>query len=112
MISLVRLPRAQRLLLRRQQAAEQNGPSLRVVWRAFSYRPDFDTSYPYKFINSSTGMAFDLTGWNTAENASIEQYPYNGGANQLLQIALTASSTWFERNGQPGCAQHARSIGE
>lgn len=65
-----------------------------TVWRASSYRPDFDTSYYYKFINSQSGLAFDVKSWNTAENAPIEQYTYNGGGNQLFQIVLTASSTW------------------
>jgi hypothetical protein len=65
-----------------------------TVWRASSYRPDFDTSYYYKFINSQSGLAFDVKSWNTADNAQIEQYGYNGGGNQLFKIILTASSTW------------------
>ena len=65
-----------------------------TVWRASSYRPDFDTSYLYKFVNSSSKLAMDVAGKSTADNAKVDHCGYNGGANQLFKIVLTASSTW------------------
>ncbi|MBC7770898.1 MAG: RICIN domain-containing protein, partial [Pyrinomonadaceae bacterium] len=65
-----------------------------TVWRASSYRPEFNTSYRYKLINSQTKMALDVRSWSKDDGAVLQQWPYSGGTNQLFKIELVASSTW------------------
>lgn len=66
-----------------------------TVWRAASYRPVFDSSYLYRFINSKSKLAMDVAGSSTSDGAAVLQYvPFTDRLNQQFKVVLTASSTW------------------
>jgi hypothetical protein len=66
-----------------------------TVWRAASYRPVFDSSYVYRFVNSKSKLAMDVAGSSTSDGATVLQYqPFTDRLNQQFRILQTASSTW------------------
>lgn len=75
-----------------------------TVWRGSSYRPDFNTGYSYRLINSQTKLALDIAGGSKSDGASVIQWPFTGSANQLFKIELVASSTWRLRSVSSGKA--------
>jgi len=66
-----------------------------TVWRAASYRPVFDASYLYRFVNSRSKLAMDVAGSSTSAGAPVLQYvPFTDRLNQQFKVVLTAASTW------------------
>jgi hypothetical protein len=66
-----------------------------TVWRAASYRPVFDPLYAYRFIDSQSGLAMDVSAGSTADGANLIEYvPSTTKPNQQFRIVSTASSVW------------------
>jgi hypothetical protein len=66
-----------------------------TVWRAASYRPVFDPVYAYRFIDSQSGLAMDVTGASSSDGVNLIEYvPSTTKPNQQFRIVLTAASTW------------------
>ena len=65
-----------------------------TVWRQASYNPVFDDNYVYRLVNVSSHLTLDIAYSSTAENAFVDQWYDNGGANQHFQIIQVASSQW------------------
>ena len=66
-----------------------------TVWRAASYRPVFDPVYAYRFIDSQSALAMDVTAASAADGVNLIEYvPSTSKANQQFRIIPTASSVW------------------
>jgi hypothetical protein len=66
-----------------------------TVWRASSYRPVFDAGYYYRFVNSQSKLAMEISGGSTDNGApAIQNSPSTSKTDQMFRIVLTASSTW------------------
>jgi hypothetical protein len=58
----------------------------------------------YKIINLNSGLAVDVKGLNTTNGSPVQQYAYNGGANQQWTVTSLGGSTYKIIGVQSGLA--------
>jgi lysophospholipase L1-like esterase len=58
----------------------------------------------YKIINRNSGLAVDVKGLNTTNGSPVQQYGYNGGANQRWTVTSLGGSTYKIIGVQSGLA--------